>query len=213
MEQVLDLAQRPPKARKRSRFPRIMLAIAVVLAMATGSAGIVVLRYRPLEARSGGGGVVGAKVTGQDAPVGFSPSVVYTVHFTPNTTWSYLFPINNVGHWGVTITGVHLRGSNGQPLRPVALLMEPPDRCCLINDAVPFKPFALRPGETRQLVARYEFTNCIGTAPAPKSYGLWDSTEQVTFTVLGIPKEMAVAYDMRIVFDGLPSCGVSSHLP
>lgn len=182
-------------ARPRHRRRTVWLIITILVFGVVGSFGTFVARYRPIDTRGGGTGVLSLSGVEEQGSPG-----EHVARYKPGALWGFLFPVDS-GRLGVTITGVKLEDVG--VARAVALLMEPKDRCCILSQAVHFHSFALRPYETRQLILLYLFPDC-GPPEASMVGEAVKSSIVVSYRIFGVPRQIRIPLESRLAVTGMP---------
>lgn len=168
-----------PATPPTSRLVRLIpAAAAAVLLLAVGY--IAVERYQPLERA---GQVRTDSASGAVLVEDFDATGAHILRYEEGGEVTYGFAVRNEGPVGVTVTGVAAPAvEQRRLLQPRAL--QPP------------QPFALAPGETRDVVVVAQFGNC--------EYYTERAVERIeqtalTFRVAGVPRTAALSLDRPLL--------------
>lgn len=181
----------PQPSRLKPILARQAVALLLVVVV-VGSVGV--LRYAPLTLGAGD-----AEVEGATAEQVQADPRVYRVGFSPRGTFTYRFSIRNAGRFGVTVRDVQPPAH--RTFAGVEVLLAGAG-----GRTEPLLPFALAPGDSRAVIVRVSFGECIGPAPAGNRE-TW-SSETVRYALFALPRSSLLDLPMTIRIDtaGAPAC-------
>ncbi|HEV7680227.1 MAG TPA: hypothetical protein VGQ42_16820 [Candidatus Dormibacteraeota bacterium] len=177
----------PPHGWGRVRRVPVRLRVALVLALITAVAasigGVWISQYQPLVRG------LSYSLSGTRADPVFGGASNVVVDFQQSAMYQFDFAVRNGGSVGVDVVDVPLQLLHGFPLVMEEVLVMPPRAYCCRENARPFQPFSLAPGEERGLVFRSVMEHCQSF---PDGGSISVSSLDLRFRVLGITKTQKV---------------------
>ena len=197
--QVIDqpLGPRPPRFYVVSGRRVIAIVVVIAALIVAAVAGIAIHRavfgYDPLVAGCCEGTF--QSVRHVDAPE-YKGAVVYD--YAPGERIQWGFTILNSGKRTVRISALPPTPTTPYMRRVAVDMQDPRTNGGLIGPWQPFRPFTLRPQQSRQFRVTYQFSQC-DTAPAGTGFS-WDR-QPVKFEVWGVSRQTEVAFNQIVAID------------